>query len=254
VRRLRSLIADDEPLARELLGAMLQAHEDIEVVGECSDGYEVVVKIRRHAPDLIFLDIQMPGLDGFEVIESVGIRQMPLVVFVTAYDHFAVRAFETHAVDYLLKPFDEARLAVTLDRVRALTHGDRRTEERKVLNLLEELHARERHAERLVIRDQGKAYFVRVEDIERIEAEGKYARVHTRQEDHLLKEGLGQVEPLLDPRRFVRIHRSAIVQVARIKEIHRWFKGEYLLVMESGAKLTTGRVYRDSIERLLKGP
>lgn len=253
MRPLRSLIADDEPLARELLRSMLEAHPQVTVVGECAAGDEVVVDVRRSRPDLIFLDIQMPGLDGFEVIEALREGPMPLIVFVTAYDQFALRAFEVHAADYLLKPFDEQRLARTLERVHALAQHGRGPDESGVRSLLETLHARERYPERLVIREDGKATFVEVDDVEWIEAEGKYANLHTRKQVHVLKEGIGQVEPLLDPRRFARIHRSTIVQIARIKEVHRWFAGEYLVVMESGARLTTGRVYRGKIEQLLKG-
>lgn len=263
---IRSMIVDDEPLARRLLRSMLASEDDIEIVDECADGREAVEAIHREQPDLLFLDIQMPGMDGFQVLESLSLEELPRVVFVTAYDQYALRAFDVHALDYLLKPFDEERLDEALRRAREDLRDEREepagTTDReadrspgsydlKILDLLRELHDRGRYAERLAITLEERTRFLPVEEIDWIEADGKYVKIHAADHTYPFREGISSVEERLDPRDFLRIHRSRIVRVNAVKEVQSWFKGEYLLILEDGTKLTTGRSYRDGVYRLL---
>jgi two-component system LytT family response regulator len=237
---LRSLIVDDEPLARELLRRMLAQHGDVEVVGECGSGTQAVEAVREARPDLIFLDVQMPGLDGFGVLSELA-PDIPEVVFVTAYDQYALRAFDVHALDYLLKPFDEERLARAVDRARAhLRRPDAEGDRRQILALLDELRAT-------------RAFLQPVADIDWLEADGKYVKVHAGQRTHTIRETMTQLAEMLDPRRFLRISRSAIVNVDRIREIQPWFRGEYVVIMQSGAEVTSTRGYRDTLKALLDG-
>jgi two-component system LytT family response regulator len=250
---LRSLIVDDEPLARELLRRMLAQHGDVEVVGECGSGTQAVEAVRAARPDLIFLDVQMPGLDGFGVLSELA-PDIPEVVFVTAYDQYALRAFDVHALDYLLKPFDEERLARAVDRARAhLRRPDAEGDRRQILALLDELRATRGFRERLVIRVGERAFLQPVADIDWLEADGKYVKVHAGQRTHTIRETMTQLAEMLDPRRFLRISRSAIVNVDRIREIQPWFRGEYVVIMQSGAEVTSTRGYRDTLKALLDG-
>ncbi|HEX6749234.1 MAG TPA: LytTR family DNA-binding domain-containing protein [Longimicrobium sp.] len=250
---LRSLIVDDEPLARELLRRMLGAHDDVEVVGECASGTQAVEEIRATRPDLIFLDVQMPGLDGFAVLSELA-PDIPEVVFVTAYDQYALRAFDVHALDYLLKPFDEERLARAIDRARAhLRRPDAGGDRRQILALLEELRGGRAYRERLVIRVGERAFLQPVADIDWLEADGKYVKVHAGPKTYIIRETMTQLAEVLDPRRFLRISRSAIVNVDRIREIQPWFRGDYVVIMQNGAEVTSTRGYRDTLKALLNG-
>ncbi|HEX7243775.1 MAG TPA: response regulator, partial [Longimicrobiaceae bacterium] len=205
---LRTVIVDDEPPARELLADMLAAHPDVEVVAEYGSGTEAVRGVAEHRPDLVFLDVQMPGRTGLEVAAEIGPEQMPAVVFVTAYDQYAVRAFEVHAVDYLLKPFAPERLASALDRVRAQRSRDGGEESRRVTEAVEMLLARERDTRRLAIRVGERTYLRRVEDVEWVEADAKFVRIHVGGTSYSMRETMKSMEERLDPVRFLRVSRS----------------------------------------------
>ncbi len=248
---IRVLIVDDEPLARQRLRALLRGRDEIEIVGECADGDSAVAAVRDVAPDLLFLDVQMPGLDGFGVLERVGADQAPAVIFVTAYDQYAIRAFEVHALDYLLKPFDRDRFEKALQRALAhLQPGANGDTSPKLHSLLEEVHAGRKPAERLVIKSGGRVFFLRVDEIDWIEAAGNYLRVHVGKERHLLRETMNHIENRLDAAKFLRIHRSTIVNVDRIKELQPWFHGDYVVVLRDGTQLALSRGYRQKMHEL----
>ena len=248
-RRIRALVVDDEPLAREMIREMLEDDSDVEIVAECANGREAIEAIKSNQPDVVFLDIQMPELGGFEVLESVERQAVPYVIFVTAYDQYAVRAFEVHAFDYLLKPFDRERFDAAWQRVKKQIKlhqtGER---DRHILALLEELKSGPRHLERLVIKNGGRVFFLNVQDIYCIEAEGNYVRVYDNQKGYLLRETISSLEEQLDPKQFRRIHRSAIVKIDKIKEMQPWFHGEYRIIMENGKQLTLSRNYRSNFQ------
>lgn len=249
--RLRALIVDDERLSRQRLKRMLAAHPDVEVLPECRNGAEAIAAIRAHAPDILFVDVEMPGTDGFAVLDAIT-GPCPAIVFVTAHSQYAVRAFETSVIDYLLKPFDEARferaLARAKDRVRQQHRTDLTAELRA---LLQGAGGRDRPLERITVRDGDKAVFVKVAEIDWIEAESNYVRLHVGSGSHLLREALSSIEGRLDPRHFRRIHRSTIVNTDAISELRSWFHGEYRLVLRSGVELKLSRSYRKNVEDLL---
>ena len=248
-RRIRVLVVDDEPLAREMIREMLGDDSDVEVVAECANGREAVEAIKSLKPDLVFLDIQMPELGGFEVLDSFDAQSTPYIIFVTAYDQYAVRAFEVHAFDYLLKPFDRERFDVAWQRVKEQIKVDQSGDrERHILALLEELKSGPRHLERLVIKNGGRVFFLNVQDVYCIESEGNYVRVYDNQKGYLLRETISNLEEQLDPKQFRRIHRSAIVKIDRIKEMQPWFHGEYRIIMENGKELTLSRNYRQNFQ------
>jgi two-component system LytT family response regulator len=251
---LRVVVADDEPIGRQRLVRLLQVEPDTEVVAACADGEEAVEAIREHAPDVVLLDIQMPYLDGFEVVAALGESHPPAVIFVTAHDQYALRAFEIHAFDYLLKPVDPERLREAIGR--ATAPGSRMPQgstTRRILTLLEEINARERGRgrDRIVVRSPERAFFLRAEAIDWIEAAGKFVHLHVGRAVHALRESMAELEQELDPARFLRISRSVIVNVDRIQEIQPWFQGDYVLILADGTRLTSTRGYRDNMRRLL---
>ena len=247
---LRTLIVDDMPLARSRLRRYLAEDPEIEVVGEAKNGHEAVDLIHELAPQLVFLDIQMPGLDGFEVLEAVGPEAVPAVVFVTAYDEFALRAFEVHALDYLLKPFDAERLGATLARVKRLLAASQNAAA-QLTTLLESLRGAKKYVARLPVRSRERLVFVSVEEIDSIEGAGNYVRVHTGATSHLIRDRLSSIETKLDPDVFVRVHRSTIVNVTRIREMHPMFNGDQVLVLAGGRRVTASRTFRARLmERL----
>ena len=255
-RTIRTVIVDDEPLARERMRTLLDTEEDVEIVGEAKDGVEAVETILGQSPDLVFLDVQMPKLDGFEVIQTVGAERMPPVVFVTAYDQHALRAFEVQALDYLLKPFDRDRFRGTLRRVRkqidSLENGDI---SRRLIALVRDLkNDRPSKAERLVVKSGGRLFFLRADEIDWIEAAGNYVRLHVGTEAHLLRETMNSIESRLRPETFFRVHRSHIVNIERIKELQPWFNGEYVVILRNGTKLTLSRGYREKLQERLGKP
>lgn len=248
---IRVLLVDDESLAREMLREMLQDDLQVTIVGESCNGREALEAIRTHTPDLIFLDVQMPDLGGFEVLEALG-KEIPRVIFVTAYDQYAVRAFEVHALDYLLKPFDQERFDLSWERARAqiLRDRDGGTDQR-ILALLEEMKAGNKYLERLVVKASGRIYFLETAEIDWIEAEGNYVSVHCAKKSHLLRETISSLEAQLDPKKFLRIHRSSIVRIDRIQELQPWFHGEYRIILQNGTQLTLSRNYRDKLQEAL---
>ena len=244
---VRVIVADDEPLVRRGLRAFIAAEQGLSLVGEARNGPEAVDLIRAERPDLVFLDVQMPELDGFDVLHALEGEPMPAVVFVTAYDEYAIRAFDVHAVDYLLKPFDEERFRIALHRVRARL-GERRTHylDQRLEAVLSELRAREQYADRLLVKGDGRVTVVQVDEVDWIEAADNYARVHTARGRYLLREPIKSLEKRLNPRNFARVHRSAIVNLARVRELQPMFGGEYVIILSTGAKLTLSRGYRDA--------
>lgn len=250
---IRTLIVDDEPLAREKLRGFLEKEDDVEIIGECRDGREAVETIDRERPDLIFLDIQMPELDGFDVLEQVDEVAMPTVIFTTAFDQYAIKAFDVHAVDYLLKPYDRERFKKALDRGRQEVQRQQESEVKdQLMSLLSEVSAREsRHPDRLVVKTSGRVVFVKISDIDWVDAAGNYVRLHAGGESHMLRETMGRLEKRLDDKQFVRIHRSTIVNIECIRELQQQFHGDYLVVLRSGQRLTLSRSYREKIQHLL---
>ena len=249
--RLRTLIVDDERPARTRIRHLLSQEGDFEVVGEASDGYEAARLIEQLGPDLVFLDIRMPGKDGFEVLEAVESERRPWVVFVTAYDDHAVRAFQVFALDYLLKPFDEDRFRATLERVRRHLQLERDDElHRKLSHLLSEMRTHGEVPERLVVRSSGRVFFLPVDTIERIEAAGNYVLVCAEGREHLVRETLSGIAEKLDPVRFIRIHRSHLVNVAQIREVRASRDGTCSVVLANGRRLRVGRLYRERLEKL----
>jgi two-component system LytT family response regulator len=250
---IRALIVDDEPLAREGMRLHLEEEQDVEIVGEARDGAEAVEMIQALKPDLVFLDVQMPGVDGFGVLEAIGVDEMPCVIFVTAYDQFALRAFDSHAVDYLLKPFDAQRLHSAVDHARTQIRGKLRNEvEERLAALLGELRGKSQYLERIVVRSGGRILILRIEDVEWLEAASNYVRIHAAGREYLLRETMTNLETKLDPTHFVRIHRSTIVRLDRIKELEPLFQGDYVLILEDGTRLTSSRGYRDRLQDLLQ--
>jgi two-component system LytT family response regulator len=252
---IRTLIVDDEPLARERLRTLLQQESDVQVVGECADGRQALSAISADAPDLVFLDIQMPALDGFGVLQSLEDRPLPAVIFVTAYDQYALRAFDVHALDYLLKPFTAKRFQKALERARAeLERGENGKTgfEQRLINLLEDLNGEKRHPKRLVVKSSGRVYFLKIDEIDWIEAEGNYVRLHVGTNSHLLRETMKGMEAALDPDRFIRIHRSTIVNTERIRELQPLFHGEYAVILTDGTRLVASRGPENRLRRMLE--
>jgi two-component system LytT family response regulator len=255
-RPLRTLIVDDEPLARERMRSLLGTEQDVEVVGEARDGLEAVNAILAQSPDLVFLDVHMPKLDGFEVIETVGPDRMPAVVFVTAYDQHALRAFEVQALDYLLKPFDSERFQGALRRARRQVDNQETGDiSRRLLALVRDLKSdKPPKSDRLVVKSAGRLFFLRADEIDWIEAAGNYVRLHLGAEAHLLRETMNSIESRLNPELFFRIHRSHIVNIERIKELQPWFNGEYVVILRTGARLTLSRGYREKLQERVGKP
>jgi two-component system, LytTR family, response regulator len=236
MKSIKALIVDDEALARERVRTLLGEVAGVTVVGECSGGREAVEAILEHRPDLVFLDVQMPDLNGFEVLDAVATDWLPAVIFVTAYDEYAIKAFDVHAIDYLLKPIEPERFRKALAR----------TTKRGLLSLLDE-----RPIDRLVIRTRGKVSFLKPSEIDWIEADGKHAVLHTGRDTHIVRHTLTRLEQRLASHGFVRVHRSAIVKVDRIKELEPWFHGEYVVILKDGTKLTSSAAHSQALHRIV---
>jgi two-component system, LytTR family, response regulator len=257
VSAIRTLIVDDEPLARD--GVRLRLGRDFLVVGECGNGADAVELIGALEPDLIFLDVQMPGVTGFEVVDEIGAARMPVTVFVTAFDSYALRAFDVHALDYVLKPFDDERFAQTLLRVRERI-AERRAGRigERLAGLLAEMGGGEasgearRYPDRLAVKDAAKVTFVPVDELDWVEADGDYMRLHCAGKSHLIRRTMAEMEKRLDPERFVRIHRSTIVALDRIRELRPTFHGEYVVLLKDGTKLKLSRGYRAKLQSILQ--
>ncbi|MBS1805162.1 MAG: response regulator transcription factor [Acidobacteria bacterium] len=249
---LRALVVDDELLARKALLRLLKNESDINVIGQCSDGEAAVETIRRTKPDLVFLDVQMPEMDGFRVVETIGADQMPVTIFVTAYDKYALEAFDANAVDYLLKPFAPDRLARALRRARdrCLGRQDKDAAQR-LFSLLDRTRSQTDYAQRLAVSVRGRILFVSVVEIDWISAEGNYATLHVARKTYDVRETMQALMDKLDPRDFVRIHRSSIVNVHRIREIRPWCQGSHIVLLQSGEELRMSRYQQEAVERLL---
>jgi two-component system LytT family response regulator len=250
--KIRALIVDDEPPARELIATLLRQEADVEIVGECANGRSAVAAIERLAPDLVFLDIQMPGLDGFGVLSQLPAERWPLIVFVTAYDQHAVRAFEVHALDYLLKPFEYDRLRQAVQRARAQLHTpSSETQQARLLALLEDWQRQSQTWDRLAVREDRRVTFLKPDAIDWIEADGNYLRLHVGQKSHLIRETMNTAETRLAPKKFLRVSRSVLVNLERVREWQPMFHGDSVVILNDGTRLTVSRIYRESLDRLV---
>ncbi|MFM2288201.1 MAG: hypothetical protein RL684_1344 [Pseudomonadota bacterium] len=251
---IRVLIVDDEPVARRGILRLLRKEPDIEVVEECGDGAAAISAISAHAPDLVFLDVQMPELDGFAVIEAIGGDRMPAVVFVTAFDQHAVRAFDAQAIDYVLKPIDPERFHRALQRARShLAHPDGGFI-RRVSEALKSIDrgALQRYPSRLAIRSEGRVRLLDIDEVDRIVAAGNYVEIHAGAKQHLLRETMTSLEARLDPQRFIRVSRAAIVPIDRIREVQPLFNGDFVVLLKNGVQVNGSRRYRAALEALLR--
>lgn len=250
---IRTLIVDDEQPARTRLRTLLGEHADIELAGECADGEEALARILDGGIDLVLLDVEMPRLNGLAVIELTPAGQMPIVIFVTAYDHYAMRAFDAHALDYLLKPYDRDRLDVALDRVRRwIAAGEEDVQRKRIIEASAAATGTSpARPTRIAIRSRGRIAILKVDAIDWIESEGNYVRFHAGPQSYLHRQSLQQVEELFDPAAFVRVHRSAIVSLDRIREIRMDARGDARVLLANGTAVPLGRAYREDLERRL---
>ena len=250
--KLRILIVDDEPIAREGVRVQLAHQIGVEIVAECANGLEAVAAVEELRPDLVFLDVQMPGMDGFDVLQTIGGNGMPMVIFVTAYDKYALKAFEVNAVDYLLKPFDRERFERAFSRAKErIQQADAGSLSLRLNHLLATVRPQQKYLERLVVKASGRIFFLEVSEVDWIEAADNYVSLHLGKESHLIRETLKSLEAKLDPDRFVRVRNSAIINLKRVKELHPLFKGEYEILFHNGQKLRSSRRYRSRIAELL---
>jgi two-component system LytT family response regulator len=256
---VRTLLVDDEPLALDNLRVGLEGHEDIEIIGEAGDGRLAVQLIRSLEPDLVFLDVQMPDMDGFAVLRELADVELPEIVFVTAFDQHALRAFDVHALDYLLKPFDDERFDECVRRAISHVRVHRQGELRRALQALlrqvapeatgEADYSRSEYIERITVRGQAGIHFVATTDVDWLETTGNYVRIHAGGRQHLIRSTLNDLLERLDPRRFVRIHRSTAVNMSRIREVQPWSSGDYIAILHDGHKLKVSRTYKDDLLR-----
>ena len=246
--KIRTVIVDDEPLGRERIRTLLAGDPEIEVIGECLDGRQAIAAIECSRPDLVFLDVQMPEVDGFGVLDTIAGEKMPAIIFVTAYDRYAVQAFEVHALDYLLKSFDRERFQFALSRAKEeICRSKSGSLNERLAGLLEDLQAKQKRLTRLVVKSAGRIVFLRVEEIDWVEAADNYVRVHAGRESHLMRETLQSLENHLDPQKFLRIHRSTLVNLDRIRELQPIFHGDYVVKLNDGTELTLSRSYREKL-------
>jgi len=250
--RIKALIVDDEPLARDRIRELLKEHPEVEVIGEARNGQEAIAAVANHNPDLVFLDVQMPDLDGFDVLRNLDVERLPVIIFVTAYDQYALRAFDVHAVDYLTKPFDRERFARAVEQAKVFMKGAKEPDTARILNMLQELRAGTKYLERFAIKNGETLFFVRAEDVDAIEAQGNYVRLSLANSSHLVRDTLNNIESQINPRMFVRIHRRTIVNINRVKEVQTWGRGEYRVVLLTGAHYTLSRGYRQHFEEFIK--
>jgi len=249
MERINAVIIDDERLARRRIRRLLVGEPDIDVLGESATPQQAIALLKERAPDLLFLDIQMPGLNGFEILEAIGENKIPAVIFVTAFEEYAVRAFEVHAVDYLLKPFDRRRFQCAIERAREhLRQLNGSGTSRQLVDLLQTLSPKAPSSGRLAVRNGGHVVLVKTDTIDWIEAADNYVCLHCGTETHVLRETMNSLETRLDRDRFLRIHRSTIVNVDRIKELQPWFRGDYTVLLHDGTQLTLSRTYREKLQ------
>jgi two-component system LytT family response regulator len=253
LRPTRVLIVDDEPLARAHLRELLAEAVGVEVTGECGDGREAVRRILAEAPDLVLLDVQIPELDGFGVVREVGVERMPMVIFVTAYDEYALQAFDVSALAYLLKPVNREKFSTAVERARMLMRAGSSTETASRLGkLLERMSESRPPSDRLSLKVDGRVLFVGVDEIDWLEADDNHVKVHIGQRTHQVRSTMASFEKRLPPGKFRRIHRSTMVNVRRIVEVQPWFAGDYVFILVGGARLTSGRSYRQAIHEFME--
>lgn len=259
-KRIKVLIVDDEPLARDNLNLLLQEDKEVEIIDSCANGFDAKTAIQRHHPDILFLDVQMPKMNGFEVLKNIDASIMPVVVFVTAFDEFAIKAFDANAIDYLLKPFSDERFKQSLKK--AKDHLNQRTlveYAKHFVGLIEnnflsdDSISKNKYIHRISLKSVGKIQFLSVEDIDWIEADGSYVKFHTKNKTHLVRDTLTNLETKLNPETFLRIHRSTIVNIERIKEMHPYTRGEYVLILKDGTKLKMSRGQKEKLHQILDG-
>ncbi|MFP5356481.1 MAG: LytR/AlgR family response regulator transcription factor [Gemmatimonadota bacterium] len=271
---IRVLVVDDEPIARRRVRRMLRLEPDVDVIDEVGSGNEAIAAIKKERPDLVLLDVQMPDVDGFGVVDALGAEEMPPTIFVTAFNEYAVRAFDVNAIDYLLKPYDPERFRSAFQRARSHMERVSSAEQgRKIRALLEQVIGedrtsaaltdrggapqsngigvappRTRFLDRLMVKHDGRVFFVKVSDVDWFEASGNYVRVHVGKVSHLIRETMHHIEAQLDPSMFVRIHRAVIVNIDRIKELQPWFAGDYVVILRDGRQLKLSRTYREHLQ------
>ena len=248
--KIRVIVVDDEPLACKRLVKLLNEDEEVEVIEICANGQEAIEEINEQDPDLVFLDIQMPEINGFEVLQHIESEQMPAVIFVTAYDEYALKAFEVHALDYLMKPFNKARFEDSLQRAKTTirSNGSSKVGE-KIEHLLDYLDPERESLSRILIKTSNRYFFMKAEDIDWIESAGNYVRIHSGKNNYMIRETMINMEKKLDADKFFRIHRSTIINVEKVKELEQWFHGDYQVIMYNDEKLTMSRNYKDLLER-----
>jgi two-component system LytT family response regulator len=251
-QKITIMIVDDEELARLRIRELVQKDPELHVISECSNGTEAVNVLMQSKPDILFLDIQMPDLNGFAVLRKLNTNDMPMVIFVTAFDEFAIKAFELHAFDYLLKPFKKKRFEDAVQHAKnALRTRNQKEWIQRTYSLLKSMTARGRYMDRFTIKDKGRVFFLKARNVDWIEAEDNYVRLHSGTDSYLIREKIGAVEKELDPAEFVRIHRGAIVNVESIQELQQWFKRDYRVVLRNGTILPLGRSYRNQLRKVL---
>jgi len=252
--KIRVVIVDDEKLARDRIRRLLEHSDAYTIISECTNGSEAVNFLSNNETDLMFLDIQMPEMDGFEVVSQLDRSKLPVIIFVTAYDKYALKAFEVHAIDYLLKPFDDERFnSALLHANEILDNKSKDTLTEKILGFLEEKETsmQNKYLERITIKSSGRIYFVNTKKIIRIKAAGKYLEIMDFEKEHTIRKTMTQLEEQLDPNRFIRVHRSVILNVEHIKEMQHWYKNEYIFILSNGEKFTSGISYRKNLDPLL---
>ena len=256
-KSIATLVVDDEPLARDYIRRLLKDDDQIEIVGEAGNGRDAVRLINEQKPELIFLDVQMPEMDGFTVLNNLEPDILPTVIFTTAYEAYAIRAFEIHALDYLLKPFDDHRFAQAVRHTKerlSRRHSEKPAESEQIKELLENINDTPQYLERFLIKSNGRIVFLKTKEIDWIKSDDKYVYLHFGKSSHLVRQSLSQMKTQLDPKLFVQIHRSAIVNIERIKELQPMFNGEYNLLLENGAEVPLSRNYKSKLFDLLGKP
>ena len=251
--KIKTLIVDDEPLARARIKRFLREVSDIRIIGECGNGKEAIPAINEHKPDLVFLDIQMPEKNGFEVVKALDPQSLPSIIFVTAYDQYALQAFDVHALDYLLKPFNRERLLRAVAHARDhLEHKSLGNIDERLASLIADIRGEKKYLERLVVKSVGRVFFLKTDEIDWIEAAGNYVKLHTGRESHMIRETMNGIEAKLNPDKFLRIHRSTVVHIDRIKELHPMFSGDYAVILRNGTELALSRNYRERFLELFE--
>jgi two-component system LytT family response regulator len=247
------MIVDDESLGRRRIRHLLRTEPDFEIIGECANGHDAIAALRGSNPDLVFLDVQMPELSGFEVLAQIPAEKLPVVIFVTAFDRFALKAFEARALDYLLKPFDDERFYDSLERARIHLSNRQSTRlSERLLNLVKHVSPQGKWLSRMAVKTEGRLLFINVLEIDRVEAIGNYLKVHVGAESHMLRGRLGELEKQLDPNQFFRIHRSTLVNLDRVKEFQPLFKGDGVLILKNGSRLGVSRGCSQRLQRQLQ--